>query len=455
MKRLVALAALAAPLAWAQQLEVYRMIGNSEERLGSFYDMGATAPGEGLTLDLRVRNPAQTPAPVTRFFADGAGFSLEKPLLPFTIPAGGAIAARLVFRADLPATYSVNLQINGVSILVAATVAPAPRLGASAGCEMLPASVVSFGSAAPGEARACNFTLHNESAQTLAVTIFEVAGESFSGPFGQTPPVALAAGQAISFTVRFLPPRPGFFTGTLRIASRSYRLEGSGLLPPLPKPLIDLETAPLASAQQRRLTLRLPEPARFDVQGQIQFSFTPDSELISDDPAIVFATTGTRSLPFRALAGSADVLIAGQPFAVVQTGTSSGRLRFTLSAPGGFAADPTAVFTIPPSAIVVDSASGVRAIDRVEIRVSGFDNTYTTGAMAFTFYDLWGARIGDTIRADFTAAFRSFYSSAPAGSAFQFTVRFPVSGDPAAIGSVDLELANAAGTARIDRLAFR
>jgi hypothetical protein len=75
--------------------------------------------------------------------------------------------------------------------------------------------------------------------------------------------------------------------------------------------------------------------------------------------------------------------------------------------------------------------------------------------MAFSFYDASGRRIGETIRADFTAAFRAFYASAPAGSAFQFAVTFPVSGDPAAIGSVDVELTNAAGTVRVDRLPFQ
>jgi hypothetical protein len=450
----IALAALAAPLAWAQ-LELYRITGNTEERLGSFHDMGAAAPGERLTLDLRVRNASQTPAQVTRFFADGAGFSIERPLLPFTIPAGGAIAARLVFRADLPAAYSANLQVNGVSVLVAATVLPAPRLTVFPACTISPPDTVSFGSTEPSELRVCSFTLQNDSSQTLLITVFDVTGEGFSGPFGHAPPVTLAAGQTVSFSVRFTPPRAGLFTGTLRVASRSYRLEGSGVNPPLPKPAIDLESTPLASAQQRRLTLRLPEPARFDAGGQIQFSFTPDSPLVSDDPGIVFVATGTRSLPFTVRQGSAEVRIGGQPFAVLQTGTSSGRLRFTLSAPGGFAADPTAVFNIPPAAIAIDSTSGVRGIDRLDVRVTGFDNTYTTGAMAFTFYDVSGRRIGGTIRADFTDAFRAFYASAPAGSAFQFAVTFPVSGNPAAIGSVDLELSNAAGSVRVDRLPFR
>jgi hypothetical protein len=119
-------------------------------------------------------------------------------------------------------------------------------------------------------------------------------------------------------------------------------------------------------------------------------------------------------------------------------------------------ADPTTQFTIPPRTIGIDATQVVRGFAHVEVRITGYDNTYTAGAMSFTFYDTGGRLIGDgAVRADFTSAFRAFYTSARAGSAFQVGVTFPVAGDASQVASVEVELTNAAGTVRTARLAFQ
>jgi hypothetical protein len=65
--------------------------------------------------------------------------------------------------------------------------------------------------------------------------------------------------------------------------------------------------------------------------------------------------------------------------------------------------------------------------------------------MTFTFTYVSGQAL-PAIRADFSQDFRTFFTKAQAGSAFQVRVSFPITGDASAIGSVDVQFNNAAGT---------
>ena len=90
-----------------------------------------------------------------------------------------------------------------------------------------------------------------------------------------------------------------------------------------------------------------------------------------------------------------------------QTGTTSGRIRFTLS---GISTDgdPTTLLTIPAAAISLDTATATRRTGNLDIQLIGFDNTYSAGAMTFTFFDTSGQTLPPgAIHADFTQDFRS------------------------------------------------
>jgi hypothetical protein len=105
------------------------------------------------------------------------------------------------------------------------------------------------------------------------------------------------------------------------------------------------------------------------------------------------------------------------------------------------------VLTIPASTISMDSSIATWRTGDLDIQVTGFDNTYSAGAMTFTFSDISGQALASgAIRADFTADFRTFFTKTQAGSAFQIRVSFPVTGDTSSIGSVDVQLNNSAGT---------
>jgi hypothetical protein len=111
--------------------------------------------------------------------------------------------------------------------------------------------------------------------------------------------------------------------------------------------------------------------------------------VVTDDPAVVFLTTGTRTLPFTVTAGSTQISINGQASALFQTGTSSGRIRFTLT---GISTDgdPTTSLTIPAALLSLDTTTATRRSGNLDIQMIGFDNTYAAGAMVFTFLDASG-----------------------------------------------------------------
>jgi hypothetical protein len=213
--------------------------------------------------------------------------------------------------------------------------------------------------------------------------------------------------------------------------------------PSLPDPILDFGSAATASAQQRTLTMRLPSASPVAASGLVTITFQPDTTLVSDDPSILFLGTGTRSLPFSVGIGQTQVLLNGQSSAVFQTGTTSGRIVFTVSGVSGSLAT---VLTIPPATVSLDNAAATRLSNEADVSMTGFDNTLSIGLMTFTFRDATGAAIGSPIRVDFTGPFGTYFTKTKMGSSFQALIAFPVHGDTSLLGSVDVDIPNAAGT---------
>jgi hypothetical protein len=192
--------------------------------------------------------------------------------------------------------------------------------------------------------------------------------------------------------------------------------------------------------------MRLPTAAPAAASGFVNLAFVPDTTLVPDDPAVVFLATGNRTLPFSVASGSTQISINGQTSAMFQTGTSAGKIRFTLS---GVTTDgdPTTVLTIPAALLSLDTSTATKRTGDLDIQLIGFDNTYAAGAMVFTFFDSSGNALQPAaILADFTQPFRTFFVNTKGGSAFQVRVSFPVTGDTSGIASVEMKLSNGAGT---------
>jgi hypothetical protein len=274
----------------------------------------------------------------------------------------------------------------------------------------------------------------------MTIATFQVTGSGFQVSTGPKAPFKIAPGDTAAFVITFSANAAGLYTGTLAIETRSYVLTSAVFSAPLPKPLLEFDAGPIQSAQQRRLTMRLLTAASASASGSVNLAFLPDTTVTPDDPAVVFMATGTRSLPFSVIQGSTQISIGGQPSAIFQTGTSAGRIRFTVT---GITTDgdPTTLLTIPASPISLDTATATRRTGNLDIQLIGFDNTYSAGVMTFTFT---GAS-SQSIRADFTPEFRTFFTNTKAGSTFQVRLSFPVTGDTSGIGGVDVQLNNSAG----------
>jgi len=451
MKWIVILALLL-PIAARAQIALYVINGSIATPAGAALDLGRIAAGDTVNTRLRIKNNGTSLANISRVSADGIGFTIDRLSVPFPIAPGSAQDVLLSFRATTPAVYNanvqVNSQINNVTAIAVVTVVNGPSLTVFPVCTGSdgPPPAIDFGRAQAGQLRLCNFYLQNTSAQPMPIATFQVTGSAFRISSGPKAPFIIAPGETTAFVIDFTPGAAGLYSGSLAIETRTFVLSGTAFDSPLPKPLLEFDSGPVQSAQQRRLTMRLPSAAPAAASGFVNLAFTPDTTLVTDDPAVVFLATGTRTLPFSVTQGGTQILISGQTSAMFQTGTSSGRIRFTLT---GISTDgdPTTTLTIPPALLSFDTTTATRRTGNLDIQMIGFDNTYAAGAMVFTFFDTSGQALQPgAILADFTQAFRAFFSKTQAGSAFQVRVSFPVTGDTSGIAGVDMKLSNSAGT---------
>ena len=118
--------ALVLPLAARAQIALFEVNGSAEVPLGPGLDLGKVAAGDTLSVRIRVRNTGTRTANISSFFANGAGFTLDRPSLPFPVAPGSVQDTLLSFSGSMPATYSANLQLtsdaNSLSVLVIAAV---------------------------------------------------------------------------------------------------------------------------------------------------------------------------------------------------------------------------------------------------------------------------------------------------------------------------------------------
>jgi len=450
VKRAIILAFML-PLAARAQIALYTVNNGAEAPIGSVLNMGKVAAGDTLSVRIRVRNTGASTVNITYFFPNGAGFTIDRPSLPFPIAPGSLQDVLLSFSESTPGLYGASLRVdsdaNSVSAFLNATVVLGPVLTVLPVCTGSNTSPLSidFGLVQAGQVRLCNFSLQNPGAADMTIATFQVTGSGFQMSAGPKAPFTIAAGNTIAFVINFTPNAAGSYTGALAIETRTYALTGTSFNTPLPTPVLEFDSGAFQSAQQRLLTMRLPTAASITASGSVNLTFLPDTTVVTDDTTVMFLATGTQSLPFSISQGSTQISINGQTSAMFQTGTTSGRIRFTLSGIST-AGDPTTLVTIPAAAISIETATATQRTGDLDIQITGFDNTYSAGVMTFTFLDTSGHALPPgAIRADFTPDFRTFFTKTKAGSMFQVRVSFPVTGNTSGIGSVDVQLNNSAG----------
>lgn len=443
------------PLAASAQIQVTVVTnGGAEHLINSFHDTGSVAAGDTIETVFRLRNTAPAPAVVHRLSVAGAGFLLlDGPALPASMAAGAAVGFRVRFRAGTPASYSATLQINDRLVLLRAVSAPTVTVLADLAGQMQPlvtGQPIDFGRVERGRVVTRRVELRNDNATTLAINRILV-GEPFSGSGGTAAPLTLAARESVSIEVAFAPERAGAVRAVLDIDGRVFPLLAVAVEPPFPEPRIRFSSATPASGQQVRVAIGFPTPSRAAGSGALTISLQPDASA-SDDPAVLFPATGARRALVTVAEGAESALLEGQPEIVFQTGTTAGTLTFFLEL-GEQKLE--ARLTLLPAPAVIDTTRGTRTATSVEVHLAGFDNTRSLARLSFRFFDRQGNPLGQgPLEADAANEFQRYFRDSQFGGLFALRAVFPVAGDTATVGAVEVGLSNSAGVSRTQRIAF-
>jgi hypothetical protein len=428
---------------------------------GSAFSLGQIVVGAVQSFVIQVLNTGTAPVTIepNGIGLSGAGFAITSPLtLPPNIAPGAVLNVYLQFSASLPAAYSANFQFNTSSIVLTATAIAAATLTAAAPCTGPDSSLtINFGNVAVSQSVTCSMVLVNQSTQAVTVSNVSVSGPGFLFSAAPATPLNLPPGVSSQpFAVTFAPNSAMVYAGALTVDSRTYPLLGTSSNPVIPAPMLQFDTQTPQSGQQITLTMTLPVASPIAVTGSINLAFRPQAGLsVSDDPTVNFVTTEARSVPFAIQPGSMQATLNGQSGAVFATGTTAGKITFTVSTSAQLNGDPTTSIVLAPMPILVDNAAATALAGELNIQVWAFDNTYSAGPMSFTFLDNLGNAIGaGPITADFTSNFQSYFSNSTDGGAFAMLLTFPITGNAAAVGSVNLQMNNSAGTSTITNLVF-
>jgi hypothetical protein len=441
------------PLSALAQLQVFQVVGTNETpvQAGQLVNVGTASPGDTIETRFRVRNVGAGPTTLASLALAGEWFgivsapSLPYILAPYVGPASEA-EVDVGFSPAITGTFSAFLAVNNINIVLQGTSAPSVAVTLSGSQTPLAAgAVVTFQATDVGATSTQGFLLSNAASSSITVSTVSVSGSDFSGPSGLTTPVLLGSGQSVSFQITFAPQTGTLYQGTLTIDGRTFNLAGQGLAPTLPSATIVLASSVGASDQQNSITIPLAAVAETTGTGTLTMAFQSSVSGVTDDAAIQFLSGPLRIATVSIAIGDTSATIGGQSSMAFQTGTTAGTITFTLTLENN--APQQTTLTIPPSPIILDSATAVRELGALDVAFSGFDNTYSASQLAFTFYDLNGnAMPQGVINVDAGAAFQQYFSTTQVGGSFALLANFLVTGNTTEIGFVTAQIANSAGT---------
>lgn len=256
-------------------------------------------------------------------------------------------------------------------------------------------------------------------------------------------------------TMTGTPSSPGSFTFTVRAVDAAGRTAQKSFaltvdLPALPAPsftgLPDLSDPARQPAFQLGLTGSYPVP----ITGRLTLAFTPLAG--AGDPAVQFSTGGT-TVDFTIPAG-ASLAAFPVPNPAIQTGTVAGTITITAA----FSAEgrditpspaPQRIIRINPGPPVITEVRVTRTAAGFDVQVTGYatNREVLRGLFRFTAGASGGLGTAEqTVTVD--TLFNRWYQDAASrthGSRFTFVQPFTLQGDPGAVASVTVTLANSAG----------
>jgi hypothetical protein len=250
---------------------------------------------------------------------------------------------------------------------------------------------------------------------------------------------------SMTLEVDFSPTTSGPQQDALEINQCRIPLTGVGAGPSAGQLAIGIDISSAASSEQGTLTVSLPSSALAAAAGQALIEFHAGSPNFNADNGILFLSTGTQSAAFTVNPGGTASL-------AFQTGTTAGDIVFTVTL-GDSSQSQT--LTITPALTGIDSSQAQRTSAGLDLVINAFDNTRSASTMTFTFFDQSGATLTPgAISVNSVAAFQQYFYSSNEGGVFSMHAFFPVTGSPAQVDSVEVQIANVAGTMKTAKLPF-
>jgi hypothetical protein len=434
------------------------------------YNYGAVAAGDTVEVRFHARNLSAGQITITNITVSGPNAinfneTAHTSSTPYVVPPGGGSGSVMAIFVDFSgmaiSSYSATLQVTyadasstttTVSANLLATVVPAPTVSVGPPCTGPDSNKnINFGRILQATQVTCTLYVQNPP-NTAALPVI-LSGTGFTASFGSS--MTVGPGLSATASLTFTAAAASSFSGTLTVGTRTYALSGVGYSQPLPTPVWTFDSSTFRSGEQHTLSIGFATPSPVTASGFVTLTFAPAVSAVSDDVAVVFVATSQRVVSFTVNKGDSALTLNRQPNIIFGTGTTAGKITFTVNAGAyGITGQATTTLTVAPAAISITQASAISRANDLDVVVTGFDNTYTAGPMSFTFYDRNGNPMGSAITADFSSNFSAFYQGQSGGSAFLMRVSFPVTGNVTTVGAVQATLNNAAGPVRTGNLGF-
>jgi|HigsolmetaAR201D_1030396.scaffolds.fasta_scaffold03445_2 hypothetical protein len=437
----------------AGQIRLSQVENGVEQPVGSFLDFGAVYIGAAVEKDFRVQNTGTVRVTIDKLFLAGSSFELIRhPTVPYVLAPGDAVDFSVRFRPrTYGASFSSNLTVNTINVILAGRTISGPTILGPDSVVLDPAANLEFGQVARGDVVTRRITLRNDTPAALRIGLIRILGESFHGPADLALPVDLPPSASFGFDVSFQPADAGTHEGWLQVDDRAFRLAGVATGPPFPKPVIILDPPVPGNAMVGSVSIRLGVASPSSGTGQLELRLIPASPGAVDD-AVQFLANGGRVLDFHVREGETVAFFDTGAVAQFQTGTTAGEIELVARL-GSWT--ETLRLTLNPAPVSFDSMQGARTGTEIEVRLTGFDNTRSISSLAFFFYLRDGSQLPPgPVRVTVSEQFRQYFESSTLGGVFGLRVRFPVSGDASLIQGVEVEVENAAGTARTRQIPF-
>jgi hypothetical protein len=257
------------------------------------------------------------------------------------------------------------------------------------------------------------------------------------------------------------PIRVGVFTVTVQAAD-SFSLTTTAVftisVAPAETGTLSLGNVPgtMNPAQQLPIGLSLSAPQPTSTLGSLMITFTSNSVIPSDDPAVQFST-GSRKVDFTVPANATAAVFPASVWLL--TGTVSGTVVLTVDIQDGPKGTTVGTITITPTPPQLTNIIAIRTTDGLKVQITGYspERKILKADFAFDVKTSTGSQtvsLTRTVESDFDAWYSNTASSA-FGSSFVFGQLFVVQGDTSTIQSVTVTLTNGQGSTSSTPIAIR